>query len=192
MPKLNQAQEPLPPFLQAAIKRRPAMRAEDVYKLIYQGSLGIGHLLGNHREARLYLIAELENLDLAGKGREPLIEDVSPGGAMIRVNLRPFKRRGLSASQLFDVMVRSARATGTPRAAFLRRWRTCIRLAEAGLLPLDRSSVAALDRELRRRGYPAIHHSPSYVRHYRPAYRVARRDCFVTSFGTPTATAAWP
>ena len=41
---------------------RPLMEIQDVYKLLYQSILGLGHLLENHQRAKKYLYDELDNL----------------------------------------------------------------------------------------------------------------------------------
>lgn len=87
------------------LDRRPHMRATDIYKLLYQGVFGVGHLLGE--SARQRLEAEARTLNLDDHFEEPLIEEVSADGAMLRVNLRPFLRRRLQLDGLFSAMLES-------------------------------------------------------------------------------------
>ena len=72
--------------------RRPLMRATDLYKLLYQGVFGVGHIMDEG--ALDWLRAEAEKLDIEENPDEPLLEDVSADGKIVRVNLRPYLRRG--------------------------------------------------------------------------------------------------
>ena len=44
---------------------------------------------------------------------------------------------------------------------------------------LTASEWARLDQEVRKSGYPAIHHSEQYSQKYKPAYRVVLKDIWI-------------
>ena len=101
------------------------MRATDFYKLLFQGVFGVGHIMGS--AAWNWLRKETESVDLEGHPEEPLLEGVSADGSMVRVNLRPYLKRGLPLEDLFEAMEKSPMAAITGTAICTtrqaRRWR---------------------------------------------------------------------
>ena len=71
--------------LQIQKKRYPRMAEEDIVKFVFQGMLGVGHLIRSVQDAKDRLSAEMEPLE--PDGTEPLIEPVSTD--WVRLNLRP-------------------------------------------------------------------------------------------------------
>jgi len=51
-----------------------------------------------------------------------------------------------------------------------------VELARQGSLPFSPAELEAHFATLKRKGYPAVHHSKSYADAYRPGYRVVLRD----------------
>jgi len=149
------------------------MRATDVYKLLYQGVFGIGHIMGEEAWERLQ--EEAGRIDPEDHLWEPLIEEISADGSMVRVNLRPFLRRGLPLDRLFKVMKETATLEGVAED-FLRGWRAFNELAESGIIAVDKGELERLNRELDEEGIRPRHHSEAYRDAYYPAYRVVRRD----------------
>jgi hypothetical protein len=154
------------------LERRPLIRAVDVYKLLYQGVFGVSHLM--KPEALTYLQEEAKGLNLSDQLNDPLCEDVSMDGSVIRVNLRPYLRRGLSLDGLFDAMKETRLREGKP-AAFLVQWNSFVNLVRGKELPFSLLEVERLDRELNRVNPQPRHHSLEYGEAYKPAYRVVRR-----------------
>lgn len=154
-------------------ERRPLMRVTDVYKLLYQCVFGIGHIMGN--DAWSWLEAEAENVDLNTHPEEPFLEDISADGSMVRVNLRPYLRRGLPLEKLFSAMKKSALIEGKAEE-FLNAWAIFKELVRTGKVSVDLEELDELDSELRREGCRPHHHSETYREAYHPAYRVVRRD----------------
>jgi len=70
-------------LLMEHFERRPQMRATDVYKLLFQGVFGVGHILSEG--ARKRLEEEAESLNIEDHPAEPLIERVSADGSMVRM-----------------------------------------------------------------------------------------------------------
>jgi len=163
------------------LDRRPQMTATDVYKLLYQGVFGVGHLLGEG--ARHRLEAEARALRLDGQPQEPLIEEVSLDGSMVRVNLRPYLRRGLPLDRLFSVMEASDQEKGRVEE-FLEAWNMFVELVSSGRLTFDEDEIEAVDRNLKLSGCQPRHHSEVYRRAYAPAYRVLKRSVLERMFRT--------
>jgi len=149
--------------------RRPLMRAADWYKLLYQGVFGVGHIMGESSYIRL--VEETGRVRDLGPQGEPLIERVSPDGAVVRVNLRPYARGGGSLEALHDAMLASSSVKGDPKQ-FIRLWRRFKRVAEELHLGVDEREMCDLDDLLADRGLVPMHHTPEYREAYYPAYRV--------------------
>jgi len=149
--------------------RRPLMRADDWYKLLYQGVFGVGHILGESALARL--VEEAGRVRDVGPLDEPLVERVSPDGAVVRVNLRPYARGGGNLEALHDAMLASSSVKGDPKQ-FIRLWRRFKRVAEELHLGVDEREMCDLDDLLADRGLVPMHHTPEYREAYYPAYRV--------------------
>jgi hypothetical protein len=152
--------------------RRPMMRATDAYKLLYQGVFGVEHIMGDSAWERLE--EEAGRIKINDHPWEPLIEDVSTDGSMVRVNLRPYLRRGLLLDSLFEAMKESAKGEGAPKD-FLLAWTVFRELAETGAVQVDQNETEELDAELKEKGCRPHHHSEAYREAYYPAYRVVRR-----------------
>lgn len=157
------------------LERYPAMELRDVYKLIYQGVLGLEHLVTLPEEFAARLRAEYKAV--SPDDAEPLWQPVRPDGTLGRLNLRPFKARGGDVDLLVVACLQTAeRVWGRPeelRAA----WATFVDLCRAErwrafLLP----KVLAFSAWLEDHGYPTIHHSARYREAHRPAYRLVASD----------------
>lgn len=149
------------------------MRATDYYKLIYQSVFGVGHIMGD--DARLWLEKEAEEVDLAHQPDEPLVESISVDGSIVRVNLRPYLRRGLPLEKLFSAIVETAEVGGSEEE-FLESWAVFRKLAEEGELDIDKEELEDLEEELQRKGIRTHHHTEAYREAYKPAYRVVKRS----------------
>jgi len=150
-------------------QRRPLMRAADWYKLLYQGVFGVGHIMGGSALDRL--LEEAERVRGTGPQGEPLVERVSPDGAVVRVNLRPYMLGGGNLEKLYEVMLASSTMKGEPKT-FIRLWRRFSGVAEALHIGVDEMEMCELDDLLAERGPVPMHHTPEYREAYYPAYRV--------------------
>jgi hypothetical protein len=159
---------------------RPDLQVVDVYKMLFQSVFGIQHIL--HDKAKRYLEQELSTLETQKPYNEPLIENISIDNAMVRVNLRPFKMRGLSSEKLFSAMVTSAKEPKRTQKTFLKLWNRFKSQVEAGKLDFDESSLEDFDKKVKKENYPLYHHSERYRRSYSPAYRVVKKEVFKKIF----------
>ena len=160
------------------MNRRPLMQAVDVYKLLHQGVFGIGHLLNEN--ARTFLEAEASTLILDEQPEEPLLEEVSADGSMVRVNLRPYLRRSLPLDRLFSAMEASAQEKGREED-FLKAWSLFKDLARSGSIVFEKE-IEELDKEIKSKGYLLHHHSEAYRKAYSPAYRVVKSSVMKKMF----------
>jgi hypothetical protein len=153
------------------MQRYPAMQIEDCYKLVYQAALGNEHLMTDSAMVHDYLIKELAGIDTSST--EPLLEGISPDGEVVRLNLRPFKARQGDHHELFHDMMQTARAFPKSQERFVQYLDDLKKLAApSGPIPYDASAIEQYFREMRKKGFPAVHHSRQYEERYAPAYRV--------------------
>ncbi len=180
-------------FLAASVRARPEMEVQDLYKLLYQGHFGIGHLIASRDAASEYLFREMGAISAQppnplipasaeAQPPDPLLESCSPDGKMVRVNLRPFGRLFLDPEKLLDAMMETARLTAADTASFRAEWEKVGIFIRKGALHFETAAYDALSRDMREAGFPAVHHSQKYSQRYHPAYRVVLREQFVRCF----------
>ena len=144
------------------------MRGTDFYKLLFQGIYGVGHIMGEG--AWGWFVKESEKLYLQKRVDESFTENVSADGEVIRVNLRPYMRRGLPLEGLFMAMRETAQIDGSSEA-FMGAWKILKEKINIGELSIAPDELNILDRELKEKGIVPHHHSEDYRRVYEPAYR---------------------
>lgn len=171
----------------------------DIYKCLHQGEFGVGHII-DHAEGfrqRLYqdlLTGWTERVEC----REPLIENVSAEGQILRINLRPLKRlygdnAAAAADDLALICIKSARITKGRRERFFETLDLFQMLNQAGeivlggtafIFPQDRvaSFLFEIRRLMRDIGHvPVFSHSELYRQLNRPSYRVVERSILAAS-----------
>jgi len=153
------------------------LAVQDVYKLLYQGNLGVEHLLGDSAVAARYLQEEFLSIDETPRTEE-LMERISLDNELVRVNLRPYKALKLPPELLVRCMRASARETRPDTAGFQRQWNEFRGLVDSGRIAFPADDVQRWEERLRHDGLKAIHHSEGYMSTNHPAYRVVRRTVF--------------
>ena len=160
------------PFAVDAFAADSETRIEDAYKWFYQAANGGEHAVPDEESARAWLEREWASLGPASAG-EPLLVPLRPDGAVVRLNLRPYRDRGGRPGALLDAFLRSAAAFEPDPDLFRESWSALgDRIASQPLGPLNGAEWRRLDSAMRARGYPAVHHSRTYASARRPAYRV--------------------
>lgn len=141
------------------LKAHPAMRADDVFLLCFEGACGLGHMEPEGQGAKALFDAEFSSV--SPRPDEPLFELVSPD--VMRVNLGAWKAKKLPPEWLFNLF-RLSPCRFSDRDAVFRRY-----LEQA-------ENVLKGDlRELflqRRRGSGQLRHSSTYLQEERPSYRL--------------------
>lgn len=156
------------------------MRIEDAYKWLYHATLGGEHAVTSMDQTRRWMNREWAELG-SPFVREPVRVPLTPDGTLLRVNLRPYKAKGGDPEMMTAMFFLSAQSFRGDKREFVEVWR------ELGGL-LRRKSVgkmgywdwARLDRQVRP-DYPAIHHSATFERSARPAYRVVQREVWASA-----------
>ena len=146
--------------LRAALTLRPGARAEDIVKFIFQGMLGVGHLLGSEEQVQGHIARE--TAEHPSDPEEPLAEPVSPD--WVRLNLRRAKADGLTPRVIARLMLSAPAQTAFTRSDVLR---ACAEYAAQAGQP----AVAEAAERLRDPHWLPSH-SDAYRARYRPAYRL--------------------
>lgn len=161
-------------FALSAWQRDPSVRMEDAYKWLFQATMGGEHAV-DREGAMAWLEDEWATLGAPLPGEvewEPLTAD----GRLGRVNLRPYRARGGDMTKLGDAFVRSAKSFKENREALLTEWRALgDRLRGGAVGTLTRAEWERVDAVAKSNFYGAMHHSPSYEKDRKPAYRVLTR-----------------
>ncbi|QAA77154.1 MAG: hypothetical protein BIP78_1388 [Candidatus Bipolaricaulis sibiricus] len=152
------------------LKLHPGFGSADLAKLLYQGVMGMDHLLGDRERFIRALEEEWEGLGPVALAGEVLLEPVHPVDPIARLNLRPAKGAGLCLADLAPLF-----ADQPPRGGrledLLTLWNEASALAREGRIPFRE---AELDRwgEVLRSGKHLPGHSAQYRELNRPAYRL--------------------
>jgi len=166
------APDPTAAYFLAGAASDPDLRIEDAGKWLFHATRGGEHAVENETAARLWLENEWKSLG-PPLPDEPLWVPLDPEGRIGRLNLRPYRARGGSPEALHKAFITGARAFDASPARFRRAWNALGRaLKSRPVGHLTYAEWRRLDRDWRADGYPAIHHSPEYIRARRPAYRV--------------------
>jgi hypothetical protein len=157
-------------LLARQLARFPAMEPQDVYKLLYQATMGSRHAGLDSAMAAQWLEREVRELGPALD--EPATDTISADGRMVRVNLRPYLAAGGDRAALLRAFVRTAREFRGSTADLRRQLGYVERMASDGEIRLPAGALRRYFARMRAAGYPAVEHSSAYVAAYRPAYRV--------------------
>ena len=163
--KLKQAAtEEIKKQLEVQKKRYPRMNEEDIVKFVFQGMLGVGHLISSLSDATERLKAEMDGPVPDGLDEEPLIETISTD--WVRLNLRPAKVRRMTAEKIARELFKSAE-----RGSLFTRQNVydfCVK--EYPTEEMKKAAEKILDDDY----LPS--HSECYRAAYNPSYRVMYRD----------------
>jgi hypothetical protein len=153
-------------------KQQPVMQMEDAYKWIYQATRGGEHAAPDKQMAGDWLDKEWKAL-ARPDGGEPLWQPLCRDGSIGRLNLRPYKNGGGNPDDLVDAFVAGANGFKGSETDFLTAWNELgNRLKKRSAGGLDHKKWKALDAEMKKQDYPAIHHSEKYSEAFHPAYRI--------------------
>ncbi len=164
-------------LIERHLTRYPAMQPVDVYKLVYQCCMGVGHAIPDTGSVLEMLTSELDRIDQGPD--EPIIDPISPSGHIIRVHLRPFRKARLDPRRLADAFLETARSILPDTEALLRSWSSVTDHLETRVMNRFAGDLDALNRLLIGHNFPAMHHSREYSDQYRPSYRVIAAEFYI-------------
>lgn len=153
-------------------KSEPAMQIEDAYKWIYQATRGGEHAAPDREMAKAWLDKEWKSIS-EPRANEPLWQPLCEDGSIGRLNLRPYKQKGGSPDDLADAFVAGAKEFKGSEGDFLAAWNELgKRLKKRSSGSLSRKDWKRLDADMKKKQYPAIHHSERYNEALNPTYRI--------------------
>jgi hypothetical protein len=104
---------------------------------------------------------------------EPEWEPLCPGSEIGRLNMRPYKARRGDENDLLQAFLASSREYRSDGKDFIEAWSMLgKRLQKRAIGSITHRSWSTLDRTMKAKNYPAVHHSRSYQTARQPAYRV--------------------
>lgn len=154
--------------------RYPQWKVPDLYKLLHQGVMGSEHAVTDPGHARRWLEDELAHL-APSSIQEPLVDPISPNGAIVRVHLRPFSLTNLDPALLLEAFLQTASDYNGSTLDLEHAWLDARDLCVKELLPFSPQELDTFFTPIRKNGFPAVHHSETYEAFYHPAYRVVAR-----------------
>jgi hypothetical protein len=152
------------------------LHIEDAYKWLFQATRGAEHALGDRKMVTAWLDEEWAGLKAPIPG-EPLFVNLRPDGKLVRLNLRPFRAKGGTKSEVLKLFLHAGTQIKGSKADFEKVWSALGRDLQASqnerVGTLTYADWTKLDRKTRQNGFPAIEHSPAYERARKPSYRLA-------------------
>ena len=157
-------------IVEAQLARHPGMGTDDLYKLLHQAAMGSEHAMHDTAGVRAWMVNELATM---GEGpAEPMVDTIAPGGAIVRVNLRPWVAAGRSTDSLLQAFIATATAYPPDTARLARYLAAADPVLAAGKASFGLEAWHDLVAAKRAAGFPAGEHSAGYEAAYRPAYRI--------------------
>ena len=153
--------------------RYPDWKVDDLYKLIYQAAMGNEHAITDGIAARNWLKNELTTMGVSPQ--EPLLDTISPDGAILRVHLRPFQKAGLNAELLLQAFLDSTTVFWGSKEKLIEFMESAVKMAEGNELAFSVPKLMDYFSKMRKLDLRAVHHSPAYSQAYKPAYRVVAK-----------------
>ncbi|MBO7304123.1 MAG: hypothetical protein J6V09_02765 [Clostridia bacterium] len=163
---MNKSSETTRSLLIKHYQAYPKLQIEDVFKYLFQSALGCEHLLTDENAALGYIKREYESVS---KTDAPLVDALD--GNFSRVHLSTLNC-GLTAETLAKTFFLSASPVSDGKKALEEKLALAGELIGEGSLPLDAKLFDSMLEGWRDMGFPAVRHSDTFRKSYRPAYRV--------------------
>jgi len=156
--------------------RYPKMKIEDFTKFLYLGTMGNSHMVEDIDSTRRKLSFEL--LSVIARDEEPIYDELTPDGDMIKLNLRPYKDKNGTSDLLLSAMVDTSETFSPQPDKFKELCSELLDLTKSKVLPFTQKSVKEFLPKLDDANFSPIHHTKEFKDLYRPAYRVIKRSIF--------------
>ena len=156
-------------------EQHPQATLQDVYKSFYQDRFGAEHMISDTAAVQEYMMYELV-ISSADTVPNPYYEIVGAQGRYVRVYLRCVNENLLTAEQLLDAFIRSARPAKQPEQSWADEWSHIEQTARQWGMSCTDEENRLLQQAAQNN--QAVHHSEAYRNAYHPHYRIVRRDIF--------------
>lgn len=161
-------------IIQSQLSRYPLSQIKDLYKLTHQAALGSEHAVNDLKTARDWLFREIE--EMVSISVDPLFDEISPDGLIVRIHLRPFIDSGGDPEILLEAFIRTANEFKGSIEKLNQNWRDVERLAESCDINFKAEELRSFFSLMDFLGFPARHHSQIYRDAYHPHYRIVSRE----------------
>lgn len=151
----------------------PQMKAQDIYKLLYQSAMGPGHAVRNAGIVAKWLDDEITFMEHYED--KDIIEVLNGAAGLVKVNLRPYLSKGGTKHKLLEAFIKTANDFVPDKDKLHDYLRVAELLAEKGMIGFDLKELKEFFIIAESDGYPAVHHSETYRAEYKPAYRVLQK-----------------
>lgn len=152
-------------------KKYPEMQISDLVKLVFQSEFGGGHMIANPSDSLSRLYKEYDGLP---ETKLPVLSD-RIGNGLVRLHL-PGIDAHVSLETVNRFFVNTAAQVNRDTACFEEKLEKLRELCIQGAVPFSKEALDTYLSLYRRQGYPVVHHSAVYKKHYHPAYRVVSED----------------
>ncbi len=161
-------------WVSAFVKRHPAARPGDIYKLLYQKNFGPAHILSDPAISKERFFEEFE---LAEPIEGEIFYAVDPEKTVFWIKLPAAKWRGIAPERIWKAVVNTGTEFIGKKDSFLEDWiAAAMLLREMGY---PGAEIAKLDADARRNNPPATHHSNEFRESECPNYRIACRKAIL-------------
>lgn len=163
-------------IITSQFERYPKMQVDDLYKLCHHACMGSEHAISTEEAVREKLLRELKEM---GEGpKDPIVDEISSDGRIIRVHLRPYMESGGDPDALLFAFIQTAHKFEKNKDLMNGYWGQLKEMAVGDTFPKLLVDFNKFFVQKQEEGYPAVHHSSDYEDAYRPAYRVIARAFF--------------
>ena len=101
------------------LKKHPLATEEDIVKFVFQGMLGVGHLVSSHQKTLAYIAQEMDSIQADDK--EPLIEKLSTFWARMNARIICYNKKKKSCRSTRSGVMMKKRYVGWKNIQ--NRWR---------------------------------------------------------------------
>ena len=150
--------------------RYPELQIEDLYKLVYQATLGNGHAISDSLEVAEWLKKDLS--DPEQNTTEPMIDTLGTCGRFARIHLNTYIRSGRSPEKIVRAFIKTGAQYPADSDAFFCALSVVREMSSNGKLPWKDSTVNNFLSEQAVKSYPAVHHTEKFNSKYHPHYRI--------------------
>lgn len=161
------------------LNKYPHMEFVDLYKLIYQGTLGPAHLGTQYSTIRTHLNSEFANLE--AKNCE-MIEKIAADNKYLRINLYAFKKAEGNPDSLARLVYRSCKKEPEELEKIKKRMKIVGDVIKKNSPTEQYKHYLKFYNEIEQEDFPVPHHSQQYIAEYQPAYRVISQQVYQKYF----------
>lgn len=149
----------------------PLAQPQDYYKLLYQAAFGMEHIVPNASLFQSMLLDEIQTVE--PDSSKPLLQNISIGHPISRINLAAAKHRGLHASDIARWSLESCRSFRQIDPLLfhdmIKDMMVILVTPEFAFIPRRLEEFCST---IKQSHYPPLHHSDVYRQAYSPHYRL--------------------